>query len=265
MIDFTKYRKYGIILLILYLIVTFLMFTIIWKSILKIPEVTGTFQIILFIILSILLNMLLFVIFMSGLSNKKLNTLISKEREKAKSDVLQQINTDKEQKIEKEDTEQEQDMNTLLQKIIPSGRTIKNLDSYCEKLLSNMAKEMEITQGICYIKQGRKNTYSALSTYAWPADSKPQNFDLGKTLPGEAAKSMDIIAIQDIPDDYVDAKSGLGESKPKNIYFIPIKVKSKALAVIEFGTFKELNKTYTKLLELLSNKIGEKLQNLLTK
>jgi hypothetical protein len=46
---------------------------------------------------------------------------------------------------------------------------------------------------------------------------------------------------------------------------VPIKSKSKAIAVLEFGTFKELDKNQIRLLELLSDSISEKIQNLITK
>jgi CheY-like chemotaxis protein/CHASE3 domain sensor protein len=61
------------------------------------------------------------------------------------------------------------------------------------------------------------------------------------SLVNEAAKRTKPWIVKEVPDNYWRIKSGLGEAKPQNLLFLPIRFQDQNFAVLELGSFAKLS------------------------
>ena len=62
-------------------------------------------------------------------------------------------------------------------------------------------------------------------------------FRLGEGLVGQCALEKERILLTEVPADYIQINSGLGESPPLNIIVLPILFEGSVRAVIELASF----------------------------
>jgi putative methionine-R-sulfoxide reductase with GAF domain len=146
-----------------------------------------------------------------------------------------------------------------IKKILPKVDSKLNLVKYTEKILSNIAKEFDIVQGLFFVKDREKDIYHITGKYAYFGDEDPKSFNLGETLSGQVAKNKIALNLKDIPDNYVTILSGLGSSSPNHLIIIPIIVEDKTIAIVELASFKEFKRNFSDLFEGMSNQISEAL------
>ncbi|MFC2152410.1 GAF domain-containing protein, partial [Bacteroidota bacterium] len=134
-----------------------------------------------------------------------------------------------------------------------------DLTKFSEKLLSNIAKEFDIVQGLLFLKDKKSNTYNITGKYAYFGDEEPESFKLGETLSGQVAKNKQTLILKEIPENYVTILSGLGSSSPNHVIIIPIVVEDKTTAIIELASFKEFKQNFNNLFDGMSEQIGKAL------
>ena len=82
------------------------------------------------------------------------------------------------------------------------------------------------------------------------------SFKLGEGLVGQCAVEKERILLTNVPSDYIQVNSGLGESKPLNIIVLPILFEGSVRAVIELASFSAFSLTHQSLLDQLTESIG---------
>lgn len=160
---------------------------------------------------------------------------------------------------ENENEEELLNVENYIKKILPKVDSKLKLEKYTEKILSNIAKEFDIVQGLFFVKDKEKDTYHITGKYAYFGDEEPKSFNLGDTLSGQVAKNKIALNLKDIPDNYVTILSGLGSSSPNHLIIIPIILEDKTIAIIELASFKEFKRNFSDLFEGMSNQIGKAL------
>jgi signal transduction histidine kinase/CheY-like chemotaxis protein/HAMP domain-containing protein len=83
-----------------------------------------------------------------------------------------------------------------------------------------------------------------------------QVFKLGEGLVGQCALEKKRILLTNVPSDYIQINSGLGESPPLNIIVLPILFEGSVRAVIELASFAAFSPTHQSLLDQLTESIG---------
>jgi CHASE3 domain sensor protein len=95
---------------------------------------------------------------------------------------------------------------------------------------------------------------------------------IGEGLVGQCAMEVDKIFLTDVPDDYVNITSGLGQSTPKCILIVPLKVVDTCVGVLEIASFNVLEEFEINFVEKIcetiatsisTNKINERTKKLL--
>ena len=81
-------------------------------------------------------------------------------------------------------------------------------------------------------------------------------FQLREGLIGQCAFEKSRILLTNVPKDYVQVSSGLGEAAPANIIVLPALFEGEVKAVIELATFGEFNETQQAFLDQLMESIG---------
>ena len=96
-----------------------------------------------------------------------------------------------------------------------------------------------------------------IASYAYRARKHVGNrFAIGEGLVGQAALEKQPILLQNVPDDYIQITSGLGEAPPRNIIVLPILFEGEVKAVIELASFLPFSQIHQTFLDQLAESIG---------
>ncbi|SFL38480.1 Signal transduction histidine kinase [Paenibacillus sp. 1_12] len=137
-----------------------------------------------------------------------------------------------------------------------------DLQQLVKMLISEISKLIEVGQGVFYVKETRKNAehtgdFILLGSYAYKERKNiSDHFRLGEGLIGQCALEKKPILLTQVPDEYIQISSGLGECNPLTIFVMPIIFEEEVVAVIELASFKAFTPIQQNLLELLSTPLG---------
>jgi anti-anti-sigma regulatory factor len=256
MINLHKYRRFVMILFMVIIIAAFLTFAAIWNSLLTAGDVRNEGWIIVFLLLLIAACIALFY-FSFRLSDpvafqENLDKLVSAEKEKLKKKLEEKKSQEKESLIEETNIKEKTDQ------IVEGLQSVKSIDSFANKVLMNISKQVEIVRGIFFFRGKQEETFACKGEYAL-AGNKPAPFKMGENLTGQAAKNKTLTTIHDIPNEYFRVESGLGSALPKHLIIIPLVFNNETLAVIELATFKKIDAVQVKILNTLISELGERM------
>ncbi len=117
--------------------------------------------------------------------------------------------------------------------------SLKDLNKRADKILSILASQFQINSGILYKLTANTDTYNAIGTFAIKAaDVVP--IEVGVGLHGQAISGNETRVIDSIPENYYSVYSGLGESKPTYLYFLPVFIGENVIGLLELSSFKRL-------------------------
>ena len=194
-------------------------------------------------------------------SNKDLEILqdevkILREREDSRVHKNQKTTEDNAQKTEVFKIDES------LARIMPTAdMQFKNVEEYCEKILQNIAKELNIVQGLIFVLNDPDEMFHISGQYAFYSVEKPRPFPLGENLSGQVAKYKELLNLKELPDKYVTVLSGLGQSTPHNLVIAPIINDNLSIGVMEIASFKPFGKNEELLIsnicELMANRLNE--------
>ncbi|GAB4224100.1 MAG: hypothetical protein Tsb005_20710 [Gammaproteobacteria bacterium] len=149
---------------------------------------------------------------------------------------------------------------------IRAGRTGLNVKMRGELCLKNLAKNVtnflakfcEAQMAAFYIaNHGR---LELLISYACKTKVLPKTIELGEGLLGECAVQKELLIIKNIPDNYLNIVSSLGETRPEQLMLVPIVVDDNIIAVVEFATIHNFSAHQMKFIKIVSFDIGVALQ-----
>lgn len=83
-----------------------------------------------------------------------------------------------------------------------------------------------------------------------------RKIEFGEGLVGTCAIEKEKIVLTEIPEDYVNVSSGLGEGKPRSLIIIPLKYEEVVLGVIEIASIKILKEHELAFIENLAESIA---------
>ena len=134
----------------------------------------------------------------------------------------------------------------------------RDLVTVSRTILSELAPVVEAQHGVFYVNEGNgEPDLKLLASYAYTERKHLANrFKAGEGLVGQCALERVPIVVTDVPDDYVQISSGLGEAKPLSIVVLPVQFEGDVKAVIELASFHRFSEIELSFLHQLTESIG---------
>lgn len=137
-----------------------------------------------------------------------------------------------------------------------------NLQLLADTVTQNLLDYLNANQGALFIMDNEDDepTLELLSAFAYSKKKfKQKTILMGEGLVGNCALEKQTIYLKEIPDDYIEITSGLGEAPPRTLLLVPLKLEDKIFGVIEIATFNEFEEHEIEFVE----KIGENIASTL--
>uniref|UniRef100_UPI0010F9EEC3 HAMP domain-containing protein n=1 Tax=Ramlibacter sp. 2FC TaxID=2502188 RepID=UPI0010F9EEC3 len=136
----------------------------------------------------------------------------------------------------------------------------RDLAAVSKMVLSELAPLVNGQHGIFYIMdetQPENPRLRLLSAYAYKERKNLANeWRIGEGVVGQCAYEKQRILLTNVPNDYIEITSGLGEARPLNIMVLPIVFESKVRAVVELASFTLFSQIHQTFLDQLGESIG---------
>ncbi len=137
----------------------------------------------------------------------------------------------------------------------------RDLATVSSMILSELAPLVSAQHGVFYALtdpgEGAEPVLAFQAGYGYRERKHLSNsFRIGEGLVGQCAVEKERILLTDVPSDYVQINSGLGEATPLNIIVLPILFEGSVRAVIELASFAPFSATHQSLLDQLTESIG---------
>ncbi|MGA0604780.1 HAMP domain-containing protein [Phenylobacterium sp. VNQ135] len=181
----------------------------------------------------------------------------SGEVEELKNNINEMIRNLREQTLK--NTEQDW-LKTNLARFTRMLQGERDLSTVSNLVLSELAPLINAQHAVFYVTDRDDEGQAVLNlaaSYAFNNRKHLANqFKLREGLIGQCAYEKSRILLANVPKDYVQISSGLGEAPPANIIVLPALFEGEVKAVIELATFGEFNETQMAFLDQLMESIG---------
>jgi len=172
---------------------------------------------------------------------------------------------DEEQKRKEEDAKE----TWTTRGITKFGEILRNntndLQSLGSGIVTNLIDYLKITQGALFVLQDEDTDnpyFKSVSAVAYDRNRKlDKEIHIGEGLVGKCAFEKKSIYLTEVPDDYINITSGLGDANPNCILIVPCILNDIVYAVIEIASFTPLKEHEIKFVERLSESIGSTISN----
>jgi hypothetical protein len=246
-------KKIGSLALYLITLISIILLAVsLWNALIRAHATAGILSVI-FLFVALVSSSISYILYLKDTNSTLIENNIKLRVEEERSKIYDEINK-KEEIVEETNT----DLDEIVSRIIPKGN-FKSIDSFASKLLQNMGQVNEISQGIFYLSNEDFTNYKFIAGYALTNKKPIPDFKPGENLNGQVAVNKEIMLINDVPKDYLSIESGLGKSKPVNLFIAPVLLENNAIAVIEFATFKSNSETMKEIIEKVTDQVADKL------
>nr|WP_257819158.1 HAMP domain-containing protein [Phenylobacterium sp. J367] len=181
----------------------------------------------------------------------------SGEVEELKNNINEMIRNLKDQTLK--NTEQDW-LKTNLARFTRMLQGERDLSTVSNLVLSELAPLINAQHAVFYVTDRDDDGQMVLNLAASYAFNNRKHlasqFKLREGLIGQCAYEKSRILLTNVPKDYVQVSSGLGEAPPANIIVLPALFEGEVKAVIELATFGEFNETQQQFLDQLMESIG---------
>ena len=138
-----------------------------------------------------------------------------------------------------------------------------NLSALGDKIISTLVQYTGSNQGGLYVLNDDDNHnrhLELISLFAFNTKKfEQQKLKLGESLVGQTYLEKETIYLTEIPSDYIRITSGLGETSPKAILIVPLKVDKEVYGIVELASFSEYQQHEIAFVEKLGETIASTL------
>lgn len=204
-----------------------------------------------------------------GLGKLDYEFAIADEEDELGKSLLEMQNNLQKAREEEEKRKREDEINNWTTKAITETSDIlrsfnHNIKELTFKTLQYILDYLDITQGGIYVKNDEEEEvyYELVSAIAFGRDKLiERKIKDEEGLVGRCAYEGLTVYMTEIPQNYVDIKSGLGGANPTTILLVPLRSTNEILGVIELISFQELEKHEIRLVERIGENLATTISN----
>ncbi len=131
------------------------------------------------------------------------------------------------------------------------------IESLGRSIISHLVNYTKSNQAGLYIFDSTKENLRQIAFYAYDRDKYTRDLiPQGYGLLWQCLFEKKPIHLKNVPDEYVNVKSGLGGSRPKEVLLIPMMLEEESYGVIELASFNHYEKYQVEFLERLAENIS---------
>ena len=135
-----------------------------------------------------------------------------------------------------------------------------NLKVLSEEIIKNMVNYLKANQGGLFIINDSDSKEVSFDLYAAFAFSRKKYMErqigLGEGLVGTCAIEKETIYLTNIPEDYIEITSGLGDARPSSLLIVPVKLENEVYGVLEIASFNTFQKYEMEFVEKVAENIA---------
>src|SRR5687767_5281474 len=136
----------------------------------------------------------------------------------------------------------------------------KDLESVSRLIMSELTPLVSAHHGAFFIADGESDelTLRLIASYAYRSRKHVANrFHIGEGLVGQSVLEKTPILLQNVPDDYIQTTSGLGEAPPRNIIVLPVLFEGEVKGVVELASFLPFSAIHQTFIDQLGDTVGD--------
>lgn len=135
-----------------------------------------------------------------------------------------------------------------------------NMEEFAYQIISNLVKYINANIGAIFLlnNENKEDIHFKLEAcYAYERRKfDEKRIELGEGLVGRCAQEKETIFLTDVPKDYIQIASGLGNEAPTCLLLVPLKLNEKVYGVIELASLDEIQKHKIVFIEKLGESIA---------
>ncbi|MDN5203883.1 GAF domain-containing protein [Fulvivirgaceae bacterium BMA10] len=143
------------------------------------------------------------------------------------------------------------------------GEILRNtntgLKELCDDIIQNYTKYLDANQGSIFLLegQGEEQHLELISSYAFKRKKHiEKKIEIRQGLAGQCVLEKSTIHLKEVPEHYINIRSGLGDAPPRAILITPLLLNEEVYGVIEIATFKQFESHQIEFAEKLCESIA---------
>ncbi|MEN8120503.1 MAG: PAS domain S-box protein [Bacteroidota bacterium] len=131
-----------------------------------------------------------------------------------------------------------------------------------DNIIKNLVHYLDANQGGLFLINDSQKGHKIELVSAFAYDRKKffdKEINLGDGLIGTVALERNTIYLKEIPEDYIEIESGLGDANPNSLLIVPLKFEEEILGVVEIASFKDFKDFEITFVEELAQSIASSL------
>ena len=119
-----------------------------------------------------------------------------------------------------------------------------NLSTLSDEIITNLVQYLNANQGGIFLYNDDNPAdihLELLSTFAYNRKKyTKKRIEIGEGLVGTCAQEKQTIFVTEIPEEYIEITSGLGNASPRCLLIVPLKTESTIFGIVEIASFNKL-------------------------